>query len=241
MKKILLHIPNAITSLNLLCGALGIAFVFRGRLDIAFWLLIAAALFDFLDGFAARLLNAYSPVGKELDSLADAISFGLLPAFMLYALYLPAAPRMWISFIPLVVAVFTAIRLAKFNVDARQSESFLGLPSPASALLIAAAVFYTTGNPLWKEFMQTTWFIPCLSVVISFLLISELPMFSLKFKGWSFGSNKVRYLFLVLCLILVIVLLVTGNHPGLAMMGCIGLYIVMSGILRISGHYHQSK
>lgn len=241
MKKILLHIPNAITSLNLLCGALGIAFVFRGRLDIAFWLLIAAALFDFLDGFAARLLNAYSPVGKELDSLADAISFGLLPAFMLYALYLPAAPRMWISFIPLVVAVFTAIRLAKFNVDDRQAESFLGLPSPASALLIASAVFYTTGNPSWKEFMQTTWFIPTISVVISYLLISELPMFSLKFQGFSFGRNKVRYSFLVLCLVLVITLLATGNHPGLAMMGCICLYMVMSGILRISGHHYHSS
>jgi len=81
LKKVLLHIPNAITSLNLLCGALGIAFLFRDRIDIAFWLLIAAAVFDFLDGFAARLLNAYSPLGKELDSLADAISFGLLPEF----------------------------------------------------------------------------------------------------------------------------------------------------------------
>ena len=241
MKKILLHIPNAITSLNLLCGALGIAFVFRGRLDIAFWLLIAAALFDFLDGFAARLLNAYSPVGKELDSLADAISFGLLPAFMLYALYLPAAPRMWVSFSPLIVAVFTAIRLAKFNVDSRQAESFLGLPSPASALLIASAVFYTTGNPSWKEFMQTSWFIPCISVVISFLLISGLPMFSLKFQGFSFGRNKVRFIFLGLCLALAVLLLATGNHPGLAMMGCICLYIVMSGIVRISGHHYHSS
>ena len=100
MKKVLLHIPNAITCLNLSCGALGIAFLFRDRIDIAFWLLIAAAVFDFLDGFAARLLNAYSPLGKELDSLADAISFGLLPAFMLYVVYLPAAPRQWMAFIP---------------------------------------------------------------------------------------------------------------------------------------------
>jgi CDP-diacylglycerol---serine O-phosphatidyltransferase len=239
LKKILSHIPNAITSLNLLCGALGIAFVFRGRMDVAFWLLITASVFDFLDGFAARLLHAFSAIGKELDSLADTISFGLLPAFMLYALYLPAAPRMWISYSPLLVAVFTAIRLAKFNVDARQTESFMGLPSPASALLIASAVFYTNSNPSWKELMQASWFIPCISVVISFLLISELPMFSLKFQGLSFGRNKVRYTFLGLCLAMAAVLLATGNHPGLTMMGCICLYIVMSGILRISGHHHQ--
>jgi len=237
LKKMLLHIPNAITSLNLFCGALGIAFLFKDRIDIAFWLLIAAAVFDFLDGFAARLLNAYSPLGKELDSLADAISFGLLPAFMLYVVYLPAAPRQWMAFIPFLVAVFSALRLAKFNVDSRQTNSFLGLPSPANALLIAAAVYYTRDSLPWKTLMQTSWFIPCMSVVLSFLLISNLPMFSLKLKGFGFRENKVRYIFLGLCSVLVVTLLSTGNHPGLAMMGCISLYIIMSGILRISGHH----
>ncbi|MDD4500452.1 MAG: CDP-diacylglycerol--serine O-phosphatidyltransferase [Bacteroidales bacterium] len=237
MKKLLLHIPNAITCLNLLCGALGIAFLFKDRIDIAFWLLIAAAVFDFLDGFAARLLHAYSPLGKELDSLADTISFGLLPAFMLYVVYLPAAPLQWLAFIPFLVAVFSALRLAKFNVDTRQTSSFLGLPTPANALLIAAAVYYTRANLSWQELMQTSWFIPCMSVVLSFLLISNLPMFSLKHKGFGLRENKVRYIFLGLCAILVVTLLSTGNHPGLAMMGCISLYIMMSGILRISGHH----
>ena len=175
MKRLSIHIPNAITSLNLLCGALGIAFVFRGRMDIAFWLLITASVLDFLDGFAARLLHAYSELGKELDSLADVVSFGLLPAFMLYALYQVAAPLEWMAFIPFIVAVFSALRLAKFNIDTRQTDSFLGLPSPASALLIAAAAYYTQQNPSWRQFMQTTWFIPCLSVVLSFLLVSNLP------------------------------------------------------------------
>jgi CDP-diacylglycerol--serine O-phosphatidyltransferase len=237
LKKVLLHIPNAITCLNLSCGALGIAFLFKDRIDIAFWLLIAAAVFDFLDGFAARFLNAYSPLGKELDSLADVISFGLLPAFMLYVVYLPAAPREWMGFIPFLVAVFSALRLAKFNVDTRQTSSFLGLPSPANALLIAAAVYYAGDNMAWRSLMQTSWFIPCMSVVLSFLLISNLPMFSLKLKGFGFAKNRLRYIFLGLCAVLVITLLATGNHPGLAMMGCISLYIIMSGIVRIAGHH----
>lgn len=241
MKRLSIHIPNAITSLNLLCGALGIAFVFRGRMDIAFWLLITASVLDFLDGFAARLLHAYSELGKELDSLADVVSFGLLPAFMLYALYQVAAPLEWMAFIPFIVAVFSALRLAKFNIDTCQTDSFLGLPSPASALLIAAAAYYTQQNPSWRQFMQTTWFIPCISVVLSYLLVSNLPMFSLKFNGFGFEKNKVRYTFLGLCLGMSVVLLVTGNHPGLAMMGCICLYITMSGILRIAGHHQKES
>lgn len=240
MKKILRHIPNAITSLNLLCGALGIAFIFRGRIDVAFWLLVTAAVFDFLDGFAARLLNAYSKIGKELDSLADAISFGLLPACMLYAIYLPAAPRAWMAFIPFMVAVFSALRLAKFNVDERQTDNFLGLPTPANAMLIAAASFYTLQNDSWALFMRSAWFVPCISVVLSFLLISDLPMFSLKFKGFGFIQNRIRYIFLGLCLGIVIAFLVTGNHPAPALLCCICLYIVMSGILRISGGHKSA-
>ena len=235
------QLPHALTLCNLLCGCCALLYTLYWQPEIAAWFTAGSFFFDYLDGMAARALKVTSPMGKELDSLADAISFGLLPAFMLYALYLPAAPRMWVSFSPLIVAVFTAIRLAKFNVDSRQAESFLGLPSPASALLIASAVFYTTGNPSWKEFMQTSWFIPCISVVISFLLISGLPMFSLKFQGFSFGRNKVRFIFLGLCLALAVLLLATGNHPGLAMMGCICLYIVMSGIVRISGHQHHGS
>lgn len=100
-----------------------------------FWLMVAAAVFDFLDGTAARLLGAYSAIGKELDSLADSISFGLVPATMLHTVYLPAAPYRWMAFIPFIVVIFSALRLAKFNVDTRQTESFLGLPTPANALL----------------------------------------------------------------------------------------------------------
>ncbi len=172
MKKLLLHIPNAITCLNLLCGALGIAFLFKDRIDIAFWLLIAAAVFDFLDGFAARLLHAYSPLGKELDSLADTISFGLLPAFMLYVVYLPSAPSEWLAFIPFLVAVFSALRLAKFNVDTRQTSSLL---TPANALLIAAAVYYTR-----ETFMARTHadiMVHSMSVVLSFPAHSTAHVF----------------------------------------------------------------
>jgi CDP-diacylglycerol--serine O-phosphatidyltransferase len=236
LKRILQYIPNTITSLNLLCGALGIVFICRGRIDIAFWLLVTASVFDFLDGFAAWLLNAYSPLGKELDSLSDEVSFGLLPAFMLYHIYLPVAPQTWMAFIPFIVAVFSALRLAKFNMDERQTNRFLGLPTPANAMIIAAASFYTLQNPSWAAFMKSVWFIPCISVVLSLLLVSNLPMFSLKFRGFGFKENKVRYIFLGLCIGMVIAILATGNHPALALLSCICLYIVMSGILRISGH-----
>ena len=131
------HIPNTITSMNLLCGAVGVIFSFQDRLDIAFYLMLGAAACDFMDGFAARLLHAYSPLGKELDSLADAISFGLLPSLMLHCLILEETGNTLISCIPLLIAVFSALRLAKFNIDDEQTENFLGLPTPASAMIDA--------------------------------------------------------------------------------------------------------
>ena len=125
--KLFKHIPNTITSMNLLCGALGVIFTFQGAPDIAFLLMLAAAVCDFFDGLSARLLKAYSPVGKELDSLADCVSFGLLPAMMMHRRLVEGGITGFTAYIPLIISVFAALRLAKFNVDDRQSENFLGL------------------------------------------------------------------------------------------------------------------
>ena len=175
------HIPNTITSMNLLCGIFGVILALDGRVDRAFLLMIAAAVCDFCDGFAARLLKAYSPVGKELDSLADVVSFGVLPALILHRL-MAFQVRGWLTFLPLVLAVFSALRLAKFNVDERQHATFLGLPTPAAAMICGSLAYYTYHEPftVLAQWCGTVWFIPAVAAVLSALLVCDVPMFSLK-------------------------------------------------------------
>ena len=179
------HIPNTITSMNLLCGVLGVTFVFSGRTDIAFPLMLAAAVFDFLDGMSARALNAYSAIGKELDSLADLISFGLLPAVMLHKVMADKYPEAGIlCYVPLILTVFSALRLAKFNTDERQTENFIGLATPACAMICGSLSYYILHDP---DSFLTRWasgpvFIPLLSAILCALLVCEVPMFSMKIK-----------------------------------------------------------
>ena len=181
--------------MNLLCGALGVIFTFQGALDIAFYLMLAAAVCDFFDGFAARLLKAYSPVGKELDSLADCISFGLLPAMMMHRRLVEGGVTGFVAYIPLIISVFAALRLAKFNVDDRQSENFLGLATPACALWCGSLIYAADhGVVTFASRLHDTWLIPIASVVLALLMVSEIPMFSLKVKKGS-PYNKVRIYF----------------------------------------------
>ena len=181
--------------MNLLCGALGVIFTFQGALDIAFYLMLAAAVCDFFDGFAARLLKAYSPVGKELDSLADCISFGLLPAMMMHRRLVEGGVTGFVAYIPLIISVFAALRLAKFNVDDRQSENFLGLATPACALWCGSLIYAADhGGVTFASMLHDTWLIPIASVVLALLMVSEIPMFSLKVKKGS-PYNKVRIYF----------------------------------------------
>ena len=182
--------------MNLLCGALGVIAAFKGWMDTAFYLMLAGAVCDFCDGLAARLLKAYSPMGKELDSLADLITFGFLPSIMLYKCMDFYYPREWFCYLPLIIVIFSALRLAKFNVDDRQDENFLGLATPACALICGSFAYISQFdiNNIVGVFTETKWLIPACSGVLALLLISEIPMFSLKFKKGS-PFNRIRFTF----------------------------------------------
>ena len=194
--KIIKHIPNTITSMNLLCGVLGVIFTFQGALDLAFYLMILAAVFDFLDGFSARMLKAYSPMGKELDSLADLISFGLLPALMIHRRLVEGGMTGFWIYVPVIICIFSALRLAKFNVDDRQSENFLGLPTPACAMWCGSLIYAADRGVMTVAGLLSERYIMIIApIVLALLLISEIPMFSMKFKKGS-EYNRLRLCFI---------------------------------------------
>lgn len=209
------YIPNTITLLNLSCGTLAVIYGLKGWQSFAIYLILIAAIFDFLDGFAARLLKAYSPIGKELDSLADLISFGLAPSILIYYRYsgflasysndkLPVVFLGILAFTPLVITLASALRLAIFNVDTRQTTSFIGVPTPANAILIAMFTHYTLYNSSLDFLYNNLLFYPIVSLVLSYLLVSNIPMFSLKFKSLKYSNNKTIYHFGILAILLLI-------------------------------------
>ena len=223
------HIPNQITSLNLIFGLVGVVFALRNRLDMAFYCMLAASVCDFLDGLAARLLGAYSDMGKELDSLCDLVSFGFLPALMLCVLMqlyrFDESPVCWL---PLALTLFSALRLAKFNVDERQTSGFLGLPTPAAALLCGALCCYCCHTPL--EFLST-WvsgaFIPLLTLCLCILLVSEVPMFSFKMhRGDSRTLQVKRWTLVAFFVAAAVFCLLAGHHWSLAVVLGLLFYIL---------------
>ena len=190
--------------MNLLCGVMGVIFTFQGALNIAFYLMLAAAVCDFLDGFAARMLKAYSDMGKELDSLADLISFGLLPSLMLHRRLVEGGMTGFWSYLPLVICLFSALRLAKYNVDPRQGENFLGLPTPACAMWCGSLIYAADNGVMsMAGLLHDRYLILIASVVLSLLLISEIPMFSMKFKKGS-EYNKIRIYFIAIAVLFAI-------------------------------------
>lgn len=209
------HIPNSITSLNLVSGSLGIFFTLTFNPAVGALFMGAAAVFDFADGFFARLLHAKSSIGKELDSLADVISFGLLPGIILLTLIADTSnlPSFQISgfevlpFTGLLVPVFAALRLAKFNLDTRQTDSFLGLPTPASGLLIASfpliLVFSDSNwlNGFLSGLLLNFYFYPVLIALLCWLNISEIPLLAMKFRSVSLKSNYRQYVLITIALI----------------------------------------
>lgn len=204
--KIVKHIPNTLTLLNLLCGSLSTYFAIKGDINIAVYLIIAAAIFDFADGFSARLLKAYSHIGKELDSLADLVSFGLAPSFMLiyqFTNYTEIGENI-IAFSPLVIVMGSALRLAIFNVDTRQTETFSGLPTPSSGLLIVFFSHAHLNSDVVNGIASNLYFYPFISLLLSALLVSKIPMFSLKIKDLSLKNNLKLYLFLIIAFLLIV-------------------------------------
>lgn len=212
MKK---YIPNTITCLNLLSGSIAVIFAFREDFDMALGMIVLAAVFDFLDGLAARALHAYSDIGKELDSLSDAVSFGLAPSLILYNRMegLSSCIHPYVCYIPLLIAAFSALRLAKFNLDTRQSESFLGLPVPASALFASSlAAFSNHYGDIADRLLANNYTIPAVTIVLCVLLVSELPMFSMKLKTFKWKDNAQRFLFLCITIPAAVILLVLKIH-----------------------------
>lgn len=188
------HIPNSITCLNLFSGCVAVFLAFKGNYEGAIIAILLAAVFDFFDGFAARLLKAYSPMGKELDSLADMVSFGVAPGAIVFSLLSETNVCEWLPFLAFLIPVFSGLRLAKFNIDERQTTSFIGLPTPANAIFWAGLAFsYST------FLIANYWILIALTIIFSYLLVAEIPMFSLKMKSLSWKANQTQYLFLIGC------------------------------------------
>jgi CDP-diacylglycerol--serine O-phosphatidyltransferase len=209
------HIPNFITSINLAAGFTAIIFASNGDLVTASWLILAAMVFDFFDGFSARLLKAYSEIGKELDSLADVVSFGIAPAFITYKMLVPALNNTILPegitgilvYVPVLMPVCAALRLAKFNIDTTQTSSFKGLPTPANAIAVISVVIATchSSMPLLKSFISSPAALIVYTIILSILMVTRLPLLSLKFKNMKFKGNEGRYILIGLVLISFIV------------------------------------
>jgi CDP-diacylglycerol---serine O-phosphatidyltransferase len=179
--------------------------VFLSELTYATYLVWAAAIFDFLDGFLARQLNAFSLIGKELDSLADMVTFGVLPAMIMFNLISYSSSSIYLPYISFLIAIFSALRLANFNIDTRQLSSFIGLPTPANALFISSLPVIIAMDQ-WgiNNLILNTITLLTITIIFSFLLVAELPLFSLKFKNYAWKSNQIRYLFLTISILLLI-------------------------------------
>ena len=229
MKIRLFTIPNFLTLGNLVCGAnAAIAILTNGDFKLAFWFVVASAIFDFCDGFAARLLKSTSAIGVELDSLADMVSFGLVPAVAMFSWYgiapqasqLPDNIIVWGGYLTLIVVAFSALRLARFNVDDTQHTEFCGLPTPANGLFcLSLAMLAQMGEITFSKEIVLV-----ISIVMACLLISPIRMFALKFKGFGWRGNELRYSFIAVCAVLIIA------FTQYAIPAIILLYILISAV-----------
>ena len=218
------HIPNTITSMNLVAGIMGVIFTLEGHLEWALPMMILAGVFDFCDGLAARLLDVHSPIGGELDSLADVVSFGVLPALMLYKVVPADAPAI-LRYIPLFVAAMSAVRLAKFNVDDRQTLDFLGLPTPSCALVSAslATFLYAEGG---ISAGAEVWILDAIAVILGLLLVSEIPFFGMKIKKGHKLLDTKRIAFLILAVAAVLAVVLFKQPWSLAVLAVFSIYVI---------------
>ena len=225
------HIPNTITSMNLLAGIMGVIFTLEGHLEWALPLMVLAAVFDFCDGLAARLLGAYSPIGGELDSLADLVSFGVLPALMLYKVQPAEAPAV-LRFIPLFIAVMSAVRLAKFNVDERQTLDFIGLPTPSCAMVCGSLAYFMYVNG-GVPAGASVWILDAIAIILGLLLVSEIPMFGMKIKKGHKLLDTKRIAFLILAAACILATVLIHGNWSLAVLGVFSVYIVENLLLAV--------
>ncbi|MBB1538685.1 MAG: CDP-diacylglycerol--serine O-phosphatidyltransferase [Prevotella sp.] len=238
MKK---HIPNALTCCNLISGCIATCFAFFHSPELALVWIIIGAVFDFFDGMIARLLNVSSPIGKELDSLADDITFGVAPSTIIFSQLLvmdfPSMPEFAASYLPFIayiMAAFSALRLAKFNLDERQTMGFIGLPTPANALFWGSLVVYA--NNFFNSYSWGAYALILMIFISCYLLVSEIPMFALKFKHWSFKGNEIRYTFLALAAVIILAFTISnGAHGFLSSWWIvISAYVLFSIVLNIA-------
>lgn len=224
MKIRLFTIPNMLTLGNLICGSSAVvALLMHADFELAFWLVVTSAVFDFFDGFAARLLKSVSAIGVELDSLADMVSFGLVPSVAMFCLW-DVAPSSdlptWMRYLTLTIVAFSALRLAKFNIDDTQTTEFCGLPTPANGLFcLSLAMLMAAGSISLPQ-----WAILTISIGMAYMLISPIRMFALKFKGFGWQGNEIRYSFIALCVMLI------AAFTRYAVPAIILLYIIISAI-----------
>lgn len=230
MRRLIKLIPDVITSGNLVCGIAGVMCALDGRIDLAFLWMLGGAVCDFCDGLAARLLDAWSKLGKELDSLADMVTFGVLPALILHSL-MAYQVRGVLNLLPILMAVFAAFRLAKFNIDDRQHDSFIGLPTPAAAIISGSLAYYVYNEPFTPlaQLCSTAWFIPALALALSVLMVSELPMFSMKLAAGSDSLMKIKRLsFMATALVCVAITLLFGFNWSMAVLMVFTAYILLN-------------
>lgn len=204
MKK---YIPNTITCLNLFSGCIGVLYVLKGEYDFALYCVIASGIFDFFDGMVARLLHVKSLIGKELDSLADVVSFGFLPGAIMFMLLQQASANEYIPYLGFLITVFSALRLAKFNIDERQTSDFIGVNTPMNTFLIISLPFLMVEYP---DILKNLYVLLALTLVCSILLVSELRLFSMKLSSLGWRENKFKYLFLMISLVLILFLGITA-------------------------------
>ncbi len=226
------RIPNIITMINLFCGCAAIVFLINEEWKTAFVLVGVSLIADFLDGFTARHLGVDSPVGKELDSLADMVSFGVVPGMIMFLILiknfeLTEPDRFW-AVLPALPAflltMFSALRLARFNLDFEQTDHFIGLNTPASTVFVAGiAIIVNKGVDPLDKYLSNPYVIYIIIAVLCYLLLANLPMFSLKFKNFSWVGNEIRYIFLVLAVILIII------TKGTAPTWIIFIYLLLNG------------
>ena len=237
------HIPNTITCCNLVSGCIATSYAFGGTPDMALLWIIIGAIFDFFDGMSARLLHVSSPIGKELDSLADDVTFGVAPATIVFSeLYVMEYPvfmeplRQVLPYFAFVIAAFSALRLAKFNLDERQTTSFIGVPTPANALFWGSLI---VSSPSW--FTSNSWsvfIVLGLIIATSYLLVCELPLFALKFKQWSFKGNEIKYCFAALTVVILAISVITEGARGFleGWWLVILVYVAISAVRRVKLH-----